>query len=148
MSLRTILPALALFATTIGMAQSGDALYFQAASPMDASNLKFVIQAMVDIDPMATVGYSDDMTIIQVRRNPSVSEAQVREAIASAGVTLQPGLIDPASLTPAPDPNAEPVFIVTGDTEADQARYRSAVEVWNSNHPEAPIAAPVHLTNE
>jgi hypothetical protein len=148
MSLRTILPALALFATTIGMAQSSDALYFQATAPMDASNLKFVIQAMVDIDPMATVGHSDDMTIIQVRRNPSVSEAQVREAIASAGVSLQPGLIDPASLTPAPDPNAMPVFIVTGDTEADQARYRAAVELWNTNHPEAPLSTPVHLTNE
>ncbi len=102
MSLRTILPALALFATTMGMAQSTDALYFQAAAPMDASNLKFVIQAMVDIDPFAKVGYSDDMTIIQVRRNPSVSEAQVRAAIASAGVTsphsargMSPSIVSP-----------------------------------------------------
>lgn len=144
MSIRILLPALALAMATGAMAQQTELLHLRTSAPMDASGLKHVIQAVMDIDPLATVSWSDDLTILQVRRNPSISVDQVRSAITGTGVGLQPGLVDPATLFPAPG-TTEPVYIVTGDEAADQARYRSAVEAWNALHPEAPIGEPVHL---
>lgn len=144
MSIRTLFASLALLATSVTMAQQAELLHLRTQQPMTESNLKQVIQSVVDIDPLATVSWSDDLTIIQVRRNPSVSVEQVRAAINGAGVGLQPGVVDPATLFPAPG-TTEPVYIVTGDEAADQARYRAAVEAWNALHPEAPIGEPVHL---
>ena len=57
-------------------------------------------------------------------------------------------VVDPATLHPVAGVDTEPVYIVTGDEAADLARYQAARELWNAAHPEAPIAAPVHLTNE
>jgi hypothetical protein len=146
MSIRNLFAAVAVMATTVTMAQQAELLHLRTQQPMSESNLKFVIQSVVDIDPMAKVTWSDDLTIIQVRCNPSVSVEQVRAAINGAGVALQPGLVDPATLFPAPG-TTEPVYIVTGDEAADKARYRAAVEAWNALHPEAPIGEPVHLLN-
>ena len=148
MSPRLLLPLLALFTIPSLMAQSSDLLHLRTTAPMDRSALKAVIQLVTDLDPTAGVYHSDDMTILQIRRNPSVSDEQLRAAIAGAGVTLQPGVVDPATLHPVAGVDTEPVYIVTGDEAADLARYQAARELWNANHPDAPIAAPVHLTNE
>ena len=148
MSPRLLLPLLALFAMPSLMAQSSDLLHLRTTAPMDRSAMKAVIQLVTDLDPTAGVYHSDDMTILQIRRNPSVSDEQLRAAIASAGITLQPGVVDPATVHPVAGVDTEPVYIVTGDEAADLARYHAARELWNANHPDAPIAAPVHLTNE
>ena len=148
MSLRSFLPVLALFAMPALMAQSTELVHLRTTAPMDRSALKAVIQSVVDLDPLAGVFYSDDMTILQIRCNPSVSDAQLRAAITTAGIALQPGVVDPATLHPVAGVDTEPVYIVTGDEAADLARYQAARELWNAAHPEAPIAAPVHLTNE
>jgi hypothetical protein len=144
MFIRTILPALAVLLAFSAKSQHMELLHLRTSAPLDASGLKHVVQALADIDPLATVSWSDDLTILQVRRNPSVSVEQVRAAINSAGVDLQPGLVDPSTLFPAPG-TTEPVYIVTGDDAADLARYRTAVEAWNALHPDAPIGEPVHL---
>jgi hypothetical protein len=144
MFIRTILPAMAVLLGLSAKAQNPELLHLRTSAPLDASSLKHVVQAMVDIDPLATVSWSDDLTIIQVRRNPSISVDQVRSAITGTGVGLQPGLVDPATLFPAPG-TTEPVYIVTGDEQSDLARYRAAVEAWNALHPEAPVGEPVHL---
>jgi hypothetical protein len=144
MFIRTILPALAVLLALSSKGQYTEQLHLRTATPLDASALKHVIQAVMDIDPLATVSWSDDLTILQVRRNPGISVEQVRAAITGTGVGLQPGLVDPATLFPAPG-TTEPVYIVTGDDAADQARYRAAVEAWNALHPEAPVGEPIHL---
>lgn len=126
-------------------AQAPSYVFFRTEVPMDGAALKQVIGQVNDIDPLAEVFYSDDMTIIQVKRGV-VTDAQIRAAIAQAGVALRPGAVDPATLQPA-SVDGPPVFIVTDDPAADLARYEAAMAAWNAAHPDQPVSLPVHLQN-
>jgi hypothetical protein len=145
MNLRPYLVVVALMATFTAWAQGPSFVFFQANAPLDAAAYKMVLSQVTDLDPLAEVFHSDDMTILQVKRG-AVSDEQLRAAITSAGVALRPGTVDPATLQPAPV-DGPPVFIVTDDPAADLARYQAAMAAWNAAHPDQPVGLPVHLQN-
>lgn len=129
------------------LAQTGTTRSFEATSSFDRSNLKFMIEAVTNLDPMAKVMYSDDMRIVQVKSS-HLSEAEMRTAIQSTGLQLREGLADLSTYLPAPDPNAPPIYVVTGNEEQDLERYSTAVTEWNAAHPDQPYSvSPLH-TND
>lgn len=128
-------------------AQSSNDHFFRTTGPVDRTQYKLVLQHLNDIDPNAQAFLSDDLRIVQVKRSNVVSEADVRAAIAAAGVELQAGTPDvSAYLNPPLDPGAAPVYVVTGDDQGDAERYRAAVATWNQVHPDQQIALPYHMT--
>ena len=129
------------------LAQAPVTRSFEVADTFDRSALKFVIEAVVNVDPMANVTYSDDMRIVQVK-SAQLSEAEMRTAIESTGLQLREGLADLSTYLPAADPNAPPVYVVSGNEVEDQERYRTAVDTWNAAHPEQPYSVtPIHTTD-
>ncbi len=66
--------------------------------------------------------------------------------ITGAGVALRAEAPTAEELGPNTiDPNGPPVYVITGDETADQARYSTAVELWNSTHPEQQFSTtPIH----
>ena len=129
------------------LAQAPVTRSFEVINTFDRSALKFVIEAVVNVDPMANVTYSDDMRIVQVK-SAQLSEAEMRTAIESRGLQLREGLADLSSYLPAADPNAPPVYVVSGDDVQDQERYRTGVTTWNAAHPDQPYSvSPLH-TND
>lgn len=125
-------------------AQAPSYVFFRTEVPMDRAALKQVVGQVQDIDPLAEVFYSDDMTIIQVKRG-LVTDAQIRAAIAQAGVVLRPGTVDPAELA-VTTTDRPPVYLVTNDPAADLLRYQTAVAEWNAAHPDQQVSAvPTHV---
>lgn len=145
----SLLLALALLSGAASVvAQSSALRNFEVVNPMDRSNLKFVIQALGDLDPDIEVFHSDDMRILQVKANPSVSNDELRAAINSTGLELRTGEVDLSRYTEAPVGEQPPIFVVTGDEQGDLARYQAAVATWNAAHPERQYATvPLHLQN-
>jgi len=144
--IRRPLLLMAAFMVAFGaFAQAPSHVFFRTETPMDRTALKMVIGQVMDLDPASEVFHSDDMTIIQVKRG-TATDAQLRTAIAQAGVVLRPGTVDPLTLQPAAT-DAPPVYVVTNDPAADLARYQAAMAVWNAAHPEQPVSLPVHLQN-
>lgn len=141
------LPLIALMAMAISSkAQSSEFIFFETEAPVDRSQLKFIIQAVLDVDPGAGVFHSDDLSILQVKPSNGLSEQAYREAIGQAGITLRPGTRTAEELglnqTPTDGP---PVYIATGNDAVDMPRYQAAVEQWNAAHPDQPLSpTPVH----
>ena len=108
--------------------------YFEATEAYDRAQLKFVIQAVVDLDPNANVYQDDGLRLLHVRSN--VSEQELRSAITGAGMALLEGTpnVGAASNGPTATADGKPLFVITGDPAADQARYAAAVELWNAQH--------------
>lgn len=146
MLLRT-LPLLALLATTtVAVAQTPQYLFFQAETAIERSQYKYIIEEVMNTDPRAEVFHSDDLTVLQVKSTSGLGEATYREAIQRTGVSLRAGTPDLVALglTPAV-PEGPPVFVVTNDPVADQARYQAEVDRWNAAHPNEPVnATPLH----
>ncbi|MBK8500645.1 MAG: hypothetical protein IPL52_17930 [Flavobacteriales bacterium] len=143
---RTLSVFLALGLAVAVQAQAQAYIFFEAESAFDAAQMKFIIQEVKDADPTADVFPSDDLTILQVRHYGGLAEAGYRQAIERAGITLRPGTRSRADLgLDAVDPNAPPVYVVTGDATADDLRYRAAVEQWNAAHADQPMSTtPLH----
>lgn len=143
-------PAFIAFAmvTLLVRSQSPSFIFFGSVSPVDRSTYKHVIEAVQNVDPTAEVFHSDDMTILQVRSTSGMGEGFYRSAIENAGIALLPGTRTPEELgLTQVNPNAPPVFVVTGDDAADRARYEAAVQQWNLAHPEQTIGTALHLRN-
>ncbi|MBX2981015.1 MAG: hypothetical protein KF905_17130 [Flavobacteriales bacterium] len=135
--MRSLLMMLFIAPASWAMAQSNH--YFEAAEAYDRAQLKFVIQAVVDIDPNANVYQDDGMRLLHVRSN--VSEAELRGAIAGAGLALLDGTpnVGTANNGPTATADGKPLFVITGDPAGDQARYAAAVQLWNAQHADEPI---------
>lgn len=119
--------------------------YFQASQVFDLGELKASIQAVVDLDPTANVFASDDMRVLQVNSS-QLSDQEIRAAITAAGLTLLPGTPDLTALYgPAPD---VPMYIDTGDPQADHARYVQDVNEWNLNNPNDQQPQPLPYVDE
>lgn len=146
MTQRTLPLMMAICLTVSVSAQAPGYTFFEASTAVDMSQLKFIIEAVQNADPSADVFHSDDMTILQVRHSGGLPEAAYRAAIESTGVALQAGTRTPEQLgLTQVDPNAPPVFVVTGNDAADAEQYRNAVEQWNAAHPDQQMSAtPVH----
>ena len=143
---RYILVVALLICGVSARAQSRELRSFEATTALDRTALKFVIQAMDDLDPTAEVFHSDDMRIVQVRASAEVTDAQIRSAMQTSGVQLREGRADLSSYIPPPDPNAPPVFLVTGNDTEDLSRYQAAVSQWNAAHPDQLMdPMPLHL---
>lgn len=142
------LASLAVFAlASIAFAQSPGFSFYRAATPVDRSQLKLIIQAVKDVDPSADVFHSDDMTILQIRHQGALTEQVYRHAIEQAGIGLLAGspTAEELGLNQVPV-GGPPVYAATGDDAADQARYAAAVEQWNVAHPDQQLSTtPVHL---
>ncbi|HMC96797.1 MAG TPA: hypothetical protein VKG92_04050 [Flavobacteriales bacterium] len=151
MQLRVLLLS-ALILTGVSIKAQAPVLhYFQSEGPFDASAYKHAIEEVVNIDPTALVGHSDDMTVLQVTSTSGLIESAYRTAIGQAGITLRTGSPDLAALglLPTTDPDTPPVFVVSNDPTADLARYQTAVDQWNLAHPEQPMdRTPLHLTGK
>lgn len=140
MTRNRILFTLALLLGTLKIhAQSPDGRYYRTTAEIDRTALKFVIQAIVDLDPNAKVFHSDDLRIIHVKANPSVSDTELRAAMASAGVPTEPGEPDMRAYLPEPTADTPPIYVVTGNETEDLARYRAFAEVWNVAHPDRAV---------
>lgn len=114
--------------------------FFEAEQPLDMGALRQVFIALNDLDPAVNVFHSDDLRILQIEANPQVSDTELRTAIAGTGVLLKAGLYQPPAqplVQTAAD--GSPIMVLTGDLEADRARYQQAVQDWNTSNPEAPI---------
>ena len=79
MTRRPLLAMAAILAAFGAFSQAPSFTFFQAEAPLDRTALKQVIGQVMDIDPLAEVFHSDDMTILQVKSN-TASEAQLRTA--------------------------------------------------------------------
>jgi hypothetical protein len=124
-------------------AQNTDHRFFQSAQPMDIPALRDAIQAVVDVAPDAEVFFSDDHSLLQVKGGAQVSDADLREALAGAGILLLPGT--PALATAHGQDTRQdgrPLYVLTGDPAGDRARYEAAVEQWNELNPDAPLSVP------
>jgi hypothetical protein len=117
--------------------------FYQAAEAFDRAQLKLVMQAVNDLDPAADVFESDDMLVLQVKGNPSVTDEQLRGAIASAGITVLPGTPDLKALYG--EASLIPMYKDTGDPFNDHKRYVDAVNTWNSTNPDQPMPEPLPL---
>jgi len=147
MRYRVLLSAALIITGFSVLAQAEATRSFEVTNTFDRSALKFVIDAVANVDPMGLVTYSDDMRIVQVKSN-QLSEAEMRTAIESTGLQLREGLADLSSYLPAPDPNTPPIYVVTSNDVEDQERYRIAVNNWNATHPDQPYSVtPLH-TND
>lgn len=146
MRYRTLFGLALLLGTLHIHAQNADGRYYKATAPLDLVSLKMVTQAMVDLDPYAQVTHSDDMRIVHVRVHPSVTDAEIRNAMAGARVAVEAGVPDLRAYLPPPNPDAPPAYVVTGDDAGDLQRYRAAAEAWNRQHPERAVAVePAHI---
>jgi hypothetical protein len=127
-------------------AQSPAYHFFRAEQAVAPGQIKLLIEALVNVDPYAEIFHSDDMTILQVKHNGSLTETAARSAITGAGVAVLPGTPSPEELgSTTVDPNGPPVYVITGDDAADMARYQVAVEQWNTAHPEQQLSTtPIH----
>jgi len=147
MLLRTLLFSTVIITGASLKAQTPVFHYFQAEVAADPSQYKHLIEEVQNVDPTATVGHSDDWTIIQVTSTSGLIESAYRSAIGAAGITLRAGVPDLTALglnTPV-DPNSPPVFTVTDDPAVDLTRYQTAVDQWNLAHPEQLMdRAPLH----
>jgi len=147
MRYRVLLSAALIITGFSVLAQAEATRSFEVTNTFDRSALKFVIDAVANVDPMGLVTYSDDMRIVQVKSN-QLSEVEMRTAIESTGLQLREGLADLSSYLPAPDPNTPPIYVVSGNDVEDQERYRIAVTNWNAAHPDQPYSvSPLH-TND
>jgi hypothetical protein len=130
------------------VAQADGLRSYEAAEALDRADLKFIIQAVTDLDPMAEVHHSDDMRILQVKADAQVSDAEIRGAIQAAGTQLREGSPDLSAYAPAPTPDSPPVYVVTGNEAEDLARYQAAVAAWNLNHSDQQYeAVPLHMND-
>ena len=130
------------------VAQADGLRSYETTEAMDRADLKFIIQAVTDLDPMAEVFHSDDMRILQVRSSAQVSDAEIRGAIQSAGTQLREGTPDLSAYTPSPALDSPPVYVVTGNEAEDLARYQAAVAAWNQNHADQQYeAVPLHMND-
>jgi hypothetical protein len=120
--------------------------FFQATETFDHSQFKHAIQAVVDLDPMAKVFASDDMRVLQIVHNGSITPDQLRSLITSTGLQLQPGTPDLNALY-GTAPNV-PMYVPTGDAAADHARYVDAVNEWNAAHPDQQMPQPLPYADE
>ena len=127
-------------------AQSPGYYFFRSEAPVQPGQFKALIEAVMNTNPNAEIFHSDDMTILQVKHNGVLSEQEARTLITGAGVALRAEAPTAEELGPNTiDPNGPPVYVITGDETADQARYSTAVEIWNSTHPEQQFSTtPIH----
>ena len=119
---------------------------YEADPPLDMLTIRPVIETVKDLDPNGKVLWSDDMTILKIRVNPSISENELRQAITSKGVALREGT--PALAGEAPvytTPEGRPLYVLTGDEATARARYEQAVQQWNQTTPNDPISLPVQV---
>lgn len=141
---RNLLFSALLLAVSGTMAQGPTFLFFETVNPADPGQLKRLTEALTQVDANAELFHSDDYRIMQVKSNNMQPEGTYRAFLESNGIQLMPGTrtAEDLGLNAAP---AVPVFVPTGDEQADQARYRAAVDQWNAVHPQQPISAtPVH----
>ncbi len=144
-NIKTLALLLIAAATMRASAQDTGRHYFQAGQVFELSELKAATQAVIDLDPMANVFSSDDLRVIQVN-SAQLSEAEIRSAITGTGLTLLPGTPDLTALYgPAP---TVPMYIDTGDPQADHARYVQDVEEWNLNNPDNQQPQPLPYVDE
>lgn len=146
MLLRTLLLSSCL-ATVCVSAQTAVFHYFQATQAVDPGLHKQLIEEVSNVDPSAVLGHSDDWTVLQVKSTTGLIADVYRTAIERTGITLAAGTpdLEALGLAPAADPNAPPLYMVTGDANADLARYQNAVDQWNLEHPDQQMSrTPVH----
>lgn len=151
MQLRTLILSSCLATGASVVAQAPVFHYFQATQAVDPGLYKQLIEEVSNIDPSAVVGHSDDWTVLQVKSTTGLIESAYRTAIEQTGIMLAAGTpdLEALGLVPATDPNAPPVYLVTGDANADLARYQNAVDQWNAAHPEQQMSrTPVHQTGK
>lgn len=138
---------LLLFAPLAMQAQSQVFRWFQTDSPVDLLIMREVMEAVNDLDPHSTVYFSDDRTQVQVKISPQVSVAEIHSTIVGKGVVLlTTDGTPPPPVTTAPD--GSPLYVVTGDTAGDRARYEAAVAEWNAANPERAMELPVNVPNQ
>jgi hypothetical protein len=145
MKIPAILSILLLGLATQTAAQQMGVRYMQAAQPLDIFGERIILEAVRDLDPNAKVHFHfDDKSMFQLNINDAVDEAELRSMIAAGGVALraETPVIErrqPRNTTA----EGKPLYIVTGDAQADRARYEQAVQEWNINFPQDRIELPI-----
>lgn len=124
--------------------------YFQADQPMDVIAQRSIHETILDLDPNAVIlHHFDDQSLVQINVNPSVSELELRNAIAAQGISLLAGTpVIPVQEPVTTTPQGRPLYVVTGNEAADRANYQAAVEVWNTNNPSDRIEMPLSVGDQ
>ncbi len=141
---RYLLIAALLLAVSGTQAQSPAFLFFETVNPASAGQLKQLTESLTQLDATAELFHSDDFRILQLKSSALQPEGIYRAFFESKGIQLRAGTrtAEELGLNAVP---AVPVYVSTGDEQADQARYRAAVDQWNAVHPQQPISStPVH----
>lgn len=125
-------------------AQGPSFLFFETVNPASAGQLKQLTESLMQLDATAELFHSDDYRILQLKSSNMQAEGLYRAFFESKGIQLRAGTPTAEELGLNARP-AVPVYIATGDEQADQARYRAAVDQWNAVHPQQQISStPVH----
>jgi len=141
---RPFLLAALLLSMSGAMAQSPAFIFFETVNPATPGQLKRLTEALVAVDAGAELFHSDDYRILQLKSSSVQAEGIYRAFFESNGIQLKAGTRTAEDLGLNASP-AVPVYIATGDEQADMARYRAAVDQWNAVHPEQQISAtPIH----
>lgn len=125
-------------------AQGPSFLFFETVNPASPGQLKQLTESLMQLDASAELFHSDDLRILQLKSSNMQAEGIYRAFFESKGIQLRAGTrtAEELGLNIAP---AVPVYVSTGDEQADMARYRAAVDQWNAVHPQQPISStPVH----
>ena len=123
--------------------------YFEVDPPLDLFSIRPVYELVRDLDPNGKVLHSDDMTLLQLRVDPTISNDALRQALTQRGIPLREG----TSAIPANEPilttlDGKPLYIATDDQAGDRQRYETAVKAWNEAHPEDPMPLPLRSSTD
>ncbi len=128
--MRSLTILLVLFVVAPVFGQNGDR-FFQVETPLDIFTIRPVMEAVRDLDPNGKVLYSDDMTILQIKVNPSVTDAELRQVITNTGVLLAEGTLQIDTPPVYTTPDGKPLYVLSNDEAGDRASYEAAVREWN-----------------
>lgn len=143
MGLRSILFMLIVIGSFRSYGQQQDH-YFAPDPPLDMFSIRPVYDAVRDLDPNGQILFSDDMTLLQLRVNESVSNEMLRSAITQRGIHLREGTPDAPGQAPVTTrADGRPLYVATNDPISDRKNYETAVESWNEAHPEDLITLPL-----
>lgn len=106
---------------------------------LDRTDEKFIRQAFRDQDPRAVISVDLGASLAKVKMLGQLDRAAFEAALASAGIVVSgyPNMQGSASETRALDDALPgfPVYVDTGDPQADEALYQTRKQAWFDTHP-------------
>lgn len=114
-----------------------------AAEPSD-SERKWACEALLGLDPRSVASFEG--IFLKARLSAAHNSVVVIDALQAVGLTY---VLVTAPPTTSAEQDGFPVFVHSGDNEADEERYKTAKEAWIAAHPAVyhALIDPVGSTN-